>query len=221
MTASVNVPQSVLDEGTYYTDQSTKISWQNMEILSRQGSFYIVKATLPVAEEITHLQAAGNAQFSMVLRPDADTRVLDVSSLGCDDQPDHRALRPAGPRELPEGRRPDRQPAADPADHARAVDRPAAVGRSRAAVRERGTLSHARCARLAGALPRAGHAVRPALPPAVPPRRPVTPRQGGGPAAVGPGRTPHRRPPPSRVADPTRLPPPGRACPVGRRSVSP
>jgi len=82
MTASVNVPQSVLDEGTYYTDQSTKISWQNMEILSRQGTFYIVKATLPVAEEITHLQAAGNAQFSMVLRPDADTRTLDVSSLG-------------------------------------------------------------------------------------------------------------------------------------------
>ena len=82
MTASVNVPQSVLDEGIYYTDQSTKISWQDMEILSRQGTFYIVKATLPVAEEISHLQAAGNAQFSMVLRPDADTRILDVSALG-------------------------------------------------------------------------------------------------------------------------------------------
>ena len=82
MTASVNVPQSVLDEGTYYTDQSTKISWQDMEILSRQGTFYIVKATLPVSEEISHLQAAGNAQFSMVLRPDADTRILDVSALG-------------------------------------------------------------------------------------------------------------------------------------------
>ncbi|HEY3335403.1 MAG TPA: SAF domain-containing protein [Candidatus Limnocylindrales bacterium] len=82
MTASVNVPQAVLDEGTYYTDQSTKISWQDMEILSRQGTFYIVKATLPVAEEISHLQAAGNAQFSMVLRPDADTRILDVSALG-------------------------------------------------------------------------------------------------------------------------------------------
>ena len=82
MTASVNVPQTVLDEGTFYTDQSTKISWQNMEILSRQGTFYIVKATLPVAEEISHLQAAGNAQFSMALRPDADARVLDVSALG-------------------------------------------------------------------------------------------------------------------------------------------
>ena len=82
MTASVNVPQSVLDEGQYYTDQSTKISWQDMVILSRQANFYIVKATLPVAEEMSHLQAAGNAQFSMVLRPDADTRILDVSALG-------------------------------------------------------------------------------------------------------------------------------------------
>ncbi len=82
LTASVNVPQSVLDKGQYYTDKSTKISWQDMEILSRQGTFYIVKATLPIAEEISHMQAAGNAQFSMALRPDADTRVLDVSALG-------------------------------------------------------------------------------------------------------------------------------------------
>jgi Flp pilus assembly protein CpaB len=82
LTASVNVPQSLLDEGTYYTDRSTKISYQNMEILSRQGTFYIVKATLAVAEEISHLQAAGNAQFSFVLRPDADTRTLDISGLG-------------------------------------------------------------------------------------------------------------------------------------------
>jgi Flp pilus assembly protein CpaB len=82
VTATVNVPQTVLDTGDYYTDRSTKITYQDMEILARQGTFYVVKATLPVAEEITHLQAAGNAQFSMVLRPDQDTRILDVSSLG-------------------------------------------------------------------------------------------------------------------------------------------
>ena len=81
-TATVNVPQSVLEAGTYYTDQSTKVTWQDMEILARQGTSYIVKATLPVAEEISHLLAAGNAQFSMALRPDADTRILDVSALG-------------------------------------------------------------------------------------------------------------------------------------------
>jgi len=82
MTAFVNVPQSVLDQGVYYTDQSTKVTYQDMLILARQGSTYIVKATLPVAEEISHLQAAGNAQFSFALRPEADTRILDVSALG-------------------------------------------------------------------------------------------------------------------------------------------
>ena len=34
------------------------------------------------AEEIAHLQSSGTAQFSMALRPEADTRLLDVSSLG-------------------------------------------------------------------------------------------------------------------------------------------
>lgn len=82
VTATVNVPQSVLETGGYYTDRSTKITYQDMEILARQGTYYVIKATLPVAEEITHLQAAGNAQFSIVLRPDQDTRVLDISSLG-------------------------------------------------------------------------------------------------------------------------------------------
>jgi Flp pilus assembly protein CpaB len=82
MTAFVNVPQSVLNQGTYYTDQSTKVTYQDMLILARQGSTYIVKATLPVAEEINHLMAAGNAQFSFALRPEADTRILDVSALG-------------------------------------------------------------------------------------------------------------------------------------------
>jgi Flp pilus assembly protein CpaB len=82
VTATVIVPQSVLDEGRYYADKSTKITYQDMLILARTGSFYIVKATLPVAEEISHLQATGNAQFSMVLRPEQDTRLVDASGLG-------------------------------------------------------------------------------------------------------------------------------------------
>jgi Flp pilus assembly protein CpaB len=82
VTATVNVPQDLIAAGKYYTDQSTKITYQDMLILARQGTSYIVKATLPVAEEITHLLAAGNAQFSFVLRPDADTRALDLSALG-------------------------------------------------------------------------------------------------------------------------------------------
>lgn len=92
VTATVNVMQTTeLPEAgsaaepsfsNFYTDRSTKISYQDMVILARQGTFYIVKAPLIVAEEISHLQAAGNAQFSMALRPEQDIRVLDVSALG-------------------------------------------------------------------------------------------------------------------------------------------
>lgn len=80
--ATVNVPQDLLDSGKYYTDKSTKIMYQNMIILAKGGGFYILKATLAVAEEITHLQAAGNATFSMLLRPEADLRTVDATTLG-------------------------------------------------------------------------------------------------------------------------------------------
>lgn len=82
VSATVLVPQDLLTAGKYYTDKSTKITYQNMLILAKNASFYIVKATLPVAEEITHLQASGNASFSFALRPDADVRLLDASALG-------------------------------------------------------------------------------------------------------------------------------------------
>lgn len=80
--ATVNVPQDLLTEGEYYTDKSTKITYQNMVILARSSSFYVVKATLAVAEEIAHLQAAGNATFSFAMRPESDVRVVDASALG-------------------------------------------------------------------------------------------------------------------------------------------
>lgn len=82
VTATVNVPQSLLDAGLYYTDRSTKITYQDMVVLARSGTFYVLKATLPVAEEISHLQATGNALFSAALRPDQDVRTLDVARLG-------------------------------------------------------------------------------------------------------------------------------------------
>ena len=82
ISATVNVPQDILDEGKYYADKSTKITYQNMQILAKTGTFYIVKATLAVSEEIAHLQASGNATFSFALRPDADVRFADASKLG-------------------------------------------------------------------------------------------------------------------------------------------
>jgi Flp pilus assembly protein CpaB len=60
---------------------STKVTYQRMTILARQGTYYVLKATLPVAEEITQASTDG-ATFTFLLRPDQDTRVLDVSLLG-------------------------------------------------------------------------------------------------------------------------------------------
>ena len=81
-TATVNVPQDLLDSGKYYTDKSTKIMYQNMIILAKGAGFYILRATMPVAEEIAHMQAAGNMTFSMVLRPEQDIRQIDATTLG-------------------------------------------------------------------------------------------------------------------------------------------
>ena len=82
VSATINVPQDLLTEGRYYTDKSTKITYQNMVVLAKAGTFYIVKATVAVAEEISHLQASGNAAFSFALRPEADVRQVDASGLG-------------------------------------------------------------------------------------------------------------------------------------------
>lgn len=82
VTATVNVPQDLLAKGRYYTDKSTKITYQDMVILAKAGTFYVLKAPLAVAEEISHLQASGTATFSLALRPDQDTRTVDASRMG-------------------------------------------------------------------------------------------------------------------------------------------
>jgi Flp pilus assembly protein CpaB len=82
VSATVNVPQAMLDTGRYYTDKSTKIVYQNMVVLAKAGTQYVVRAPLAVAEEIAHLQASGTAQFSMALRPEEDVRSVDVTDLG-------------------------------------------------------------------------------------------------------------------------------------------
>jgi Flp pilus assembly protein CpaB len=90
VSATVNVPETVVlpaqgaapSFSNQISGRSTKITYQDVVILARQGTFYIVKAPLIVAEEISHLQAVGDSLFSMVLRPVQDTRILDVSALG-------------------------------------------------------------------------------------------------------------------------------------------
>ena len=83
-TVTVNVllgEESDNEEG-YYTDKSTKLTYQGMLVLARAGTFYVLRAPLDVAEEISHLQASGTASFSMVLRPDIDTRSVNAAPLG-------------------------------------------------------------------------------------------------------------------------------------------
>jgi Flp pilus assembly protein CpaB len=82
VTATVNVPLELQTKGKYYTDKSTKITYQNVLILARSGDFYIVRASIGVAEEMAHLQAGGNATFSAALRPIEDVRTVDATKLG-------------------------------------------------------------------------------------------------------------------------------------------
>src|SRR6186997_1422210 len=74
--------QNGIGKDGYYTDKSTKLSYQDMLILAKSGTYYILKAPLDVAEEISHLEASGAAAFSLALRPDVDTRLVDASALG-------------------------------------------------------------------------------------------------------------------------------------------
>ncbi|MEX2184564.1 MAG: SAF domain-containing protein [Chloroflexota bacterium] len=85
VTATINVlttSETGVGEEGYYTDKSTKISYQNMVILAKAGNFYVLRAPMDVAEEISHLQASGTASFSLALRPDLDTRQVDATALG-------------------------------------------------------------------------------------------------------------------------------------------
>lgn len=82
VTVVVNVPADLVAEGRYFAERSTKVTYQDMVILAREAAFYVVRAPLDVAEEIAHLQATGNATFSLALRPDEDTRSIDAALLG-------------------------------------------------------------------------------------------------------------------------------------------
>ena len=68
---------------TYAEGSSTKVMWLDVEILVRNpdSDLYIIRADLQTAEEIAHAQNQG-AQFTMVLRPETDTRDVDRSSYG-------------------------------------------------------------------------------------------------------------------------------------------
>lgn len=82
VTTVVTVPPELVISGQFYSDRSTKVTYQNMVILARREAFYVLRADLAVAEEIVHLQASGTAMFSLALRPAIDQRVADARGLG-------------------------------------------------------------------------------------------------------------------------------------------
>ena len=82
ITVTVNVPQDLADAGQLYTDKSTKLTYQDVPVLAKSGTFYIIRVEEAVAEEISHLQASGTASFSLALRPPEDTRTIDTKDLG-------------------------------------------------------------------------------------------------------------------------------------------
>jgi hypothetical protein len=62
---------------------TTKLMWLDVKIIShvQETDQYIVRMDLQTAEEVAHAQNQG-AQFTMVLRPETDTRDIDRSSYG-------------------------------------------------------------------------------------------------------------------------------------------
>ncbi len=81
MTAKVDVLAPYASAG-YVADFSTKVTYQDVLILARVQTAYVIRCTLAVAEEILHMEATGVAQFSAALRPDQDVRYADVTKLG-------------------------------------------------------------------------------------------------------------------------------------------
>lgn len=82
VTATLVIPEDVAAAGKYYTDKSTKITYQDLVVLAKSTTFYVMKVPEAIAEEISHLQATGTASFSFALRPPEDTRTVDASQLG-------------------------------------------------------------------------------------------------------------------------------------------
>jgi Flp pilus assembly protein CpaB len=66
-----------------YSDQTTKVVWTNLELLSAdsKNSIYVFKVTEAQAEEIAHVQSIG-ASFTIGLRPPGDTRSFDPAPYG-------------------------------------------------------------------------------------------------------------------------------------------
>jgi Flp pilus assembly protein CpaB len=68
----------------YYSDKTTKLAWPDLQVLSvdTDNDIYVLRMTLHDAEEVAHLQDIGDTAFALALRPDNDTRTVDLSAFG-------------------------------------------------------------------------------------------------------------------------------------------
>lgn len=82
MTTTMTVRPDLQPVGIYYSDFATKVTYQDVVILARTGALYVIRTSLAVAEEINHMLASGQVNFSAALRPDQDVRYVDVRTLG-------------------------------------------------------------------------------------------------------------------------------------------
>jgi Flp pilus assembly protein CpaB len=82
VTTQIELPEELVDRGRYYSDRSTKIVYQDVVVLAKTATTYVLKATIDVAEELGHLQASGAAGFTLLLRPQQDLRAVDATQMG-------------------------------------------------------------------------------------------------------------------------------------------
>ncbi|NJD28366.1 MAG: Flp pilus assembly protein CpaB, partial [Chloroflexi bacterium] len=82
MTTTMTVRPDLQPVGIYYSDFATKVTYQDVVILARTGALYVIRTSLAGAEEINHMLASGQVNFSAALRPDQDVRYVDVRTLG-------------------------------------------------------------------------------------------------------------------------------------------
>jgi Flp pilus assembly protein CpaB len=70
--------------GEVYSAPTTKVTLTNIEVLTTNAddALYVLKVDEAQAEQIAHVQSSGNNQFTLTLRPQADTRPLDPAQFG-------------------------------------------------------------------------------------------------------------------------------------------
>jgi Flp pilus assembly protein CpaB len=80
----VNDPGHPALFGQVYSDSTTKVTLTDIEVLqaTADSSVYILKVDEHQAEQIAHIQSSLNNQFTLTLRPQADTRSFDPAGYG-------------------------------------------------------------------------------------------------------------------------------------------